>query len=160
MDDGLAVRHCDGITAYVSRLAQVRTMYPKQIGDDRILPDLLTLSPVAPAYRQGDLQWAMIVDWTIYALLQAEASGVTRANVDAMLSSEDPTTSRLLTKAGGVGRALGLEEAWAAHVIKAVGNYGEMFERDAGQRSPLKLDRGMNALWTTKGGLLYPLPSR
>ena len=78
MDDGLAVRHCDAISAYVSRLAQVKATYPKQLGDDRILPEQLTLSPIAPAYRQGDPQWGMIVDWTIYALIQAEASGVTR----------------------------------------------------------------------------------
>jgi general L-amino acid transport system substrate-binding protein len=158
MDDGLAVRHCDGISAYVSRLAQVRAMYPKQIGDDRILPDLLTLSPVAAAYRQDDRQWGMIVDWTIYALIQAEASGVTQANVTAERKSEDPVVQRLLGVDWATSRALGLgEHNWAAQVIAVVGNYGEIYDRTVGSQSPMKLPRGLNALWT-QGGLMHPLP--
>jgi len=96
----------------------------------------------------------------IYATIQAEASGVTRAHVDMMSSSEDPRTGRLLTKSGGLERERSgsKRSGWRTR-SKAVGNYGEMFERDGGQRSPLKLDRGMSALWT-KGGLMYPLPSR
>ena len=158
MDDGLAVRHCDGISAYVTRLAQVRAMYPKQMGDDRILPDLLTLSPVAPAYRQDDAQWGMIVDWTIYALVQAEASGVTQANVAADRNSEDPVVQRLLGVDWATSRALGLAaHDWAAQVISVVGNYGEIYDRTVGSQSSLKLPRGLNALWT-QGGLMHPLP--
>jgi general L-amino acid transport system substrate-binding protein len=160
MEAALIAGHCAVMTGDVSQLANARAAFHGRINDFVILPEIITFDPLAAAFRADDPQWEAVVNWTIYATIQAEASGVTRANVEKMSSSDDPVTSRLLTKAGGLGRALGLDEAWAAHVIKAVGNYGEMFERDAGQRSSLKLDRGMNALWTTRGGLMYPLPSR
>lgn len=158
MEDGLAVRHCDAISAFVSRLAQVKAAYRKQVGEDRILPDLLTLSPVAPAYRRDDAQWAMIVDWTIYALIQAEASGVTRANVAAQRASEDPVVQRLLGVDWATSRALGLPaKDWAAQVVAVVGNYGEIYNRTVGMDSPLKMPRGLNTLWSN-GGLMHPLP--
>jgi general L-amino acid transport system substrate-binding protein len=158
MDDGLAVRHCDAVSAYVSRLAQLKFTYPKQLGHDHILPDLLTLSPVAPAYRSGDPQWAMIVDWTIYSLIQAEASGVTQTNVAAQRSSEDPVVQRLLGVDWATSRALGLPaKDWAAQVIATVGNYGEIFNRTVGLSSSLQMPRGLNALWLN-GGLMHPLP--
>ncbi|HUN38888.1 MAG TPA: transporter substrate-binding domain-containing protein [Acetobacteraceae bacterium] len=158
MDDGLAVRHCDAVSAYVSRLAQVKAAYPKQVGGDTILPGLLTLSPVAPAYRQGDRQWGMIVDWTVYALIQAEASEVTQANVAAERTSEDPVVQRLLGIDWATSRALGLgAHDWAAQVIAVVGNYGEIYDRTVGAHSALDLPRGLNALWT-QGGLMHPLP--
>ena len=158
MDDGLAVRHCDAVSAYLTRLAQLAMTYPKQLGRDRVLPDLLTLSPVAPAYRRDDAQWAMIVDWTVYALIQAEASGVTKANVAAQLASEDPVVQRLLGVDWATSRALGIPARdWAAQVIAAAGNYGEIFSRTVGMQSPLQLPRGRNALWTD-GGLMHPLP--
>jgi len=159
MDAALITGHCAAMTADVSRLANTRAAFRGRVSNFAILPELITFDPLAPAFRSGDPQWAAIVNWTIYALIQAEASGVTQANVEAMSTSEDPVINRLLTKAGGVGRALGLDDDWAVHVIKAVGNYGEIFERDVGQRSSLKLDRGLNALWT-RGGLMYPSPSR
>jgi general L-amino acid transport system substrate-binding protein len=155
MDDGMAVRHCDAISADVSRLAQVRAAYPKQLSRDRIMPELLTLAPVVPAYRQGDPQWGMIVDWTIHALIQAEASGVTQANVAAQRNSEDPVVQRLLGVDWSASRALGLDDHdWAAQVIAVVGNYGEIYQRTLG---PLQLPRGLNALWLN-GGLMHPLP--
>ncbi len=159
MDDGLAVRHCDAVSAYASRLAQLKYTYPKQLGRDHILPELLTLAPVAPAYRNGDPQWAMIVDWTIYALIQAEASGVTQANVAAQrAASEDPVVQRLLGVDWAASRALGLPaKDWAAQVIATVGNYGEIFNRTVGSGSPLQMLRGLNALWLN-GGLMHPLP--
>jgi general L-amino acid transport system substrate-binding protein len=158
MDDGLAVRHCDAVSAYRSRLAQVQLAYPKQLGKDRVLAELLTLSPVAPAYRRDDPQWRMIVDWTIHALIQAEASGVTRANVAAQRSSEDPVVQRLLGVDWATSRALGLPaKDWAAQVIGTVGNYGEIYDRTIGLHGALQLPRGLNALWTN-GGLLHPLP--
>jgi general L-amino acid transport system substrate-binding protein len=158
MDDGLAVRHCDAISAYVSRLAQVKASHPKQLGGDTILSDLLTLSPVAPAYRRDDGQWAMIIDWTIYSLIQAEASGVTRANVAAQRASEDPVVQRLLGIDWATSRALGLSaKDWAAQVVAVVGNYGEIYDRTVGMDSPLKMPRGLNTLWSN-GGLLHPLP--
>ena len=158
MDDGLAVRHCDAISANLSKLAQVRMAYPKQLGDDVILPDRLTLSPVAPAYRQGDTQWGMIVDWRIYALILAEASGITRANVAAQRASEDPVVKRLLGADWATSRALGLvAHDWSAQVIAAVGNYGEIYDRTIGPQGALKMPRGLNALWL-HGGLMVPLP--
>ena len=96
MDDGLAVRHCDAISAYVSHLAATRSEYPKQLSQDHILTEMLTLDPVAVAYRPDDLQWQRIVDWTIYALIQAEASGVTQANVAKMRGSQDPVIGAVL----------------------------------------------------------------
>jgi len=158
MDDAIAVRHCDAVSAYVSRLAAVKAAYPKQVGEDRILPELLTLSPVAPAYRQGDPQWGMIVDWTIYSLVQAEASGVTQANVADQRISEDPVVQRLLGVDWSASRALGLEaHDWAAQVIAVVGNYGEIYDRTVGIHGSLQLPRGLNALWLN-GGLMHPLP--
>jgi general L-amino acid transport system substrate-binding protein len=160
MDDGLAVRHCDAISAYVSRLAATKSEYPKQLGQDRVLPQMLTLDPVAVAYRPDDLQWQRIVDWTIYALIQAEASGVTQANVARMRDSQDPVIQRLLGIDWATSRALGLTaKDWAAQVIAVVGNYGEIYDRTVGAHAPLNLPRGPNALWTD-GGLMHPLPLR
>ena len=158
MDDGFVGRHCDAISAYISRLAQVKVAYPKQVGQDTILPDLLTLSPVAPAYRRDDPQWGMIVDWTIHSLIQAEASGVTQANVDTQRASEDPVVQRLLGVDWATSRALGLEaHDWAAKVIAVVGNYGEIYNRTVGSHGALRLPRGLNALWLSSG-LIHPLP--
>lgn len=159
MEDALVAGHCAAMTGDVSQLANSRAAMHGGVNAVPILPELISLDPLAPAFRNDDPQWAAIVDWTLYATIQAEASGITRANVDVMSASEDPIVDRWLTKAGGLGRALGLNDDWALHVIKAVGNYGEMFARDAGKQSPLQLDRGMNALWT-EGGLMYPLPGR
>jgi general L-amino acid transport system substrate-binding protein len=158
MDDAVATRRCDAVSAYVSRLAALRNTYAAQLSNDTLLPDMLTLSPVAPAYRQGDMQWAMIVDWTIYALIQAEASGVTRSNVAAQRASEDPMVQRLLGVDWATSRALGLTaKDWAAQVIAAVGNYGEIYDRTVGMEGALRLPRGVNGLWTS-GGLMRPLP--
>nr|WP_294514514.1 transporter substrate-binding domain-containing protein [uncultured Rhodopila sp.] len=158
MDDGLAVRHCDAISAMLSRIAQIKAAYGQQIGNDTVLPDMLTLSPVAPAYRQGDAQWGMIVDWTIHSLVQAEASGITRANVGSMETSDDPIVLRLLGLDWATSRALGLEaHDWAAQVIAVVGNYGEIYERTLGEQSDLRMPRGLNRLWLD-GGLMHPLP--
>jgi general L-amino acid transport system substrate-binding protein len=158
MEDGLAVGHCDAISADLSKLAQARANFPRQLGDDIVLPDLLTLQPVAPAYRQGDAQWAALVDWTIYVLIQAEASGVTRANVAVQRGSEDPVVQRLLGVDWAASRALGLAaHDWSARVISMVGNYGEIYDRTVGAHGTLGLPRGLNALWTD-GGLLHPLP--
>lgn len=160
MDDGFAVRHCDAISAYISKLAKVRATYPKQVGGDVILPEMLTLAPDAPAYRQDDPQWAMIVDWTIYGLIQAEESGVTAANVGESGASEDPVVQRLLGADWAVSRALGFSRHdWMAQVIAVVGNYGEIYDRTVGAHGALHLPRGLNALWT-QGGLMHPLPMR
>ncbi len=158
MDDALAVRHCDAISAYESRLYALKATYGKQLGQDTVLPGQLTLSPIAPAYRTDDVQWAMVVDWTIYALIQAEASGLTAANVRDHATSEDPMIQRLTGIDWATSRALGLPARdWAAQVIAVTGNYGEIYDRTVGLGSSLKIPRGINALWT-EGGLMHPLP--
>jgi general L-amino acid transport system substrate-binding protein len=158
MDDGMAVRHCDAVSAYLTRLAQLKSEYPKQLGRDRLLPDLLTLAPVVPAYRRDDPQWSMIVDMTIHALVQAEVNGVTQANVGQQSASEDPIVQRLLGVDWAASRALGLPaKDWAARMVGTVGNYGEIYERTVGSGSPLQMPRGLNALYTN-GGLMHPMP--
>lgn len=158
MEDGLSDRHCDAISAYVSRLALERASDPKALGHDRILDDWMTIAPVATATRDGDRQWSMIVDATVSALIEAEASGVTRADVGRPLDrarAADPSVQRLLGSDWASARALGLaDHAWAAKVIGVVGNYGEIYDRTIG--ASLHLPRGRNALWT-RGGLLVPL---
>jgi general L-amino acid transport system substrate-binding protein len=159
MDDGMAVGYCDAVGAYVSRLVQLRDSYPKQLGSARILPQTLSLSPIAPAYRSDDRQWGMIVDWTIHALVQAEASGINHANVLKQTANEDPTVYRLLGTDWATSQALGLLPAkdWAARVIAVMGNYGEIYDRTVGKGSALGISRGLNALWLD-GGLMHPMP--
>jgi general L-amino acid transport system substrate-binding protein len=109
--------------------------------------------------RKGDEEWFSIIKWVVYALINAEEKGVTQKNVDDMLQSEDPDIKRMLGVTPGAGKALRLDEKWAYQAVKAVGNYGEIFDRNFGKNSALKLDRGMNELWT-KGGLMYAMPIR
>ena len=107
--------------------------------------------------RQGDQQWSDIVRWTLFALINAEELGITSKNVDEMLKSKDPKIQRFLGVSAGNGKALGLEEKFAYNIIKQVGNYGEVFERNVGVNTPLGIERGLNALWTD-GGLMYSPP--
>ena len=154
MDDAIATHWCDAVGAYVSRLLPLRQQY-RQLVNARILPGLLTLAPVVPAYRRDDAQWGLLVDWTIYALIQAEESGVTRANVAPQKASEDPVVQRLLGIDWITSQALGLpNKDWAATVISAVGNYGEIYQRTIG--ASYQLPRGVNALWRD-GGLMHAL---
>ena len=124
-----------------------------------VLPEIISKEPLSPAVRQGDNQWSDIVRWTHFVMLDAEELGVTKANVDQKLKSDDPETRRLLGAEGQYGEGLGLTNDWAYRIVKHVGNYAETFERNVGQGSPLKIVRGLNALWT-KGGLQYGLPIR
>jgi general L-amino acid transport system substrate-binding protein len=124
-----------------------------------VLPEIISKEPLSPAVRQGDDAWEDIVRWTHYAMVNAEELGVTQNNVDDMLKSSAPDVRRLLGVEGQFGSAMGLTNDWAYRIIKAVGNYGESFERNVGQGSPLKIARGLNALWT-KGGLQYGIPVR
>ncbi len=124
-----------------------------------VLPEIISKEPLSPAVRQGDAQWTDIVRWTHFVMLDAEELGVNKANVDDKLKSDDPETRRLLGVEGQYGEALGLTNDWAYRIVKQVGNYGEVFERNVGQGSPLKIVRGLNALWT-KGGLQYGPPIR
>jgi general L-amino acid transport system substrate-binding protein len=159
MEAALVTGNCDTITADVSQLAIMRAVFLGQKHNYRILPETITEDPAAPAYPAGDREWSNIVDFTIDALIQAEASGVTAANIETMRSSEDPVTRRLLGTDRGPVLALGLDKDWSVRAIKAVGNFGEVFDRDLGAHSPLRLERGKTALWT-QGGLLYPMPIR
>jgi general L-amino acid transport system substrate-binding protein len=124
-----------------------------------ILPDTLTLEPFVPVYRDGDPQWADIVAWTVHALVLAETEGVTQANAAALQQAGRIEVRYLLGGNPGVGRSLGLDDGWALRAIQAVGNYGEVFNRDVGAGSPLRLPRGRNALWT-QGGMMYAPPIR
>jgi general L-amino acid transport system substrate-binding protein len=109
--------------------------------------------------RHGDEQWFDIVKWALIAMIEAEELGITQANVEAMLKSSDPTVQRVLGVVPGYGRALGVDERWVFNIVKQVGNYGEVFERNLGKDSPIGLARGMNDLWT-RGGLMYAIPLR
>jgi general L-amino acid transport system substrate-binding protein len=150
---------CDVYTTDASGLASTRAVKTSNAADYVILPEIISKEPLAPAVRHGDDEFFDIVKWTVYALLEAEESGVTSANVDQMLKSENPNVKRLLGVTAGMGKNLGLDEQWAYRIVKQVGNYGEIFERNVGASTPLKLQRGVNALWT-KGGLMYAPPFR
>jgi len=151
---------CDAFTADRSGLAASRAGRAADPSDYVILPEVISKEPLAPAVRQGDDEWFDIVRWTVFAMIDAEEKGVTSKNVDAMKkSSTDPEIQRMLGVVPGMGKALHLSNAWAYNIIKQVGNYGEIFDRNVGKDSALKLDRGLNALWT-KGGLMYAMPIR
>ncbi|MEI6986611.1 MAG: amino acid ABC transporter substrate-binding protein [Rhodospirillaceae bacterium] len=150
---------CDAYTSDTSQLASIRAVDAPNPEDYIILPELISKEPLAPAVRHGDDQWFDLVRWTVYALLEAEEKGIGSKNVDKALASPDPTIQRMLGVQPGMGRALGVDERWAYNAIRLVGNYGEIFERTVGKYSPLRLDRGLNALWT-QGGLMYAPPIR
>jgi general L-amino acid transport system substrate-binding protein len=122
-----------------------------------IFQEFLSKEPLAPAVRQGDSAWKNIVKWTIFALIEAEDLGITSHNVDTMLKSSNPRIKRFLGVTPGNGKSLGLSEDWACNIVRHVGNYGEIFERNLGKNSPLNLDRGLNELWKN-GGLMYSPP--
>ncbi|HZB91647.1 MAG TPA: amino acid ABC transporter substrate-binding protein [Stellaceae bacterium] len=150
---------CDAYTTDRSGLAGTRAAKAPNPDDYVILPEVISKEPLAPAVRHGDDEWFDIVRWTVFAMIEAEEKGITSANVDEMKKSDDPEVQRMLGVAPGMGKALHLNEDWAYQVIKQVGNYGEVFERNVGPKSPLKLERGLNQLWT-KGGLMYSMPFR
>ena len=124
-----------------------------------MLPEIISKEPLGPSVRKDDVQWFEIVQWTHYALVTAEELGVTQANVDEKLKSQNPAIRRLLGVEGDFPKGLGLTNDWAYRLIKAVGNTGEIFDRNVGQGSPIKISRGLNALWN-KGGLQYAPPIR
>ena len=159
MEAAFIARNCAAVTADVSQLAYERIAFKGMAKSFEILPDVIAKDPLAPTYRLDDPQWATIVNWTVEALIQAEESGVTKANLAEMKKSDDPMIRRLLGTQHGYGQFIGLDDAWAARVIEAVGNYGEIFERDLGSGSVMKLGRGSNSLWT-QGGLMYAAPVR
>ncbi|MBW2513979.1 MAG: amino acid ABC transporter substrate-binding protein [Deltaproteobacteria bacterium] len=147
---------CDVLTSDASQLAGTRAVAPNP-KDYIILPTIISKEPLAPAVRHGDNQWKDIVNYSILAMINAEELGITSQNVDKMLESKDPKIMRFLGVTPGNGKALGLDEKFAYNIIKQVGNYGEVFERNVGVNTPLGIERGLNALWTD-GGLMYSAP--
>ena len=153
---------CDVYTTDVSSLAATRvanTPPPAKPEDFIVLPEIISKEPLGPMVRHGDNQFTDIVRWAQYAMIEAEEYGITSKNVDEMLKSENPAIKRILGVTPGMGKALGVDEKWVYNIIKQVGNYGESFERNIGMGSPLKIERGLNRLWT-QGGLQYAPPIR
>jgi general L-amino acid transport system substrate-binding protein len=157
MDAAVAVRRCEAGTALESRLAQSRANFHARTSDFVFLPERFGLYPMVPAYRYGDQKLGLVVDWAVSALIEAEALGITKGNVAAALRREDMRAEQLLGHDFATAQALTLGHDWAARVIAATGNYGEIFQRTTG--GPYHLDRGLNGLWT-EGGLMRPLPMR
>jgi general L-amino acid transport system substrate-binding protein len=147
----------DASGLYATRAANVPP--PAKPDDFIILPEIISKEPLAPAVRHGDNQFADIVRWSQYAMIEAEEYGINSKNVDEMLKSENPTIKRILGVTPGMGKALGVDEKWVYTIVKQVGNYGESFDKHVGAGSPLKIERGLNKLWT-QGGLQYAPPIR
>ncbi len=150
---------CDVFSTDASGLASIRASRLSNPDQYVVLPEIISKEPLGPFVRQGDDPWLNIVKYSLYAMIEAEEQGITQANVDEKRKSPSPTIQRLLGVTAGAGKSMGLDDAWAYNIIKQVGNYGESFERNVGQGSPLKVERGLNALWN-KGGLMYGLPIR
>ena len=147
---------CDCLTSDASQLAGTRAVAPSP-KSYMILPEIISKEPLAPAVRHGDNQWKDIVNYSVLAMINAEELGITSKNVDQMLKSKNPVIKRFLGVTSGNGKALGLDEKFAYNIVKMVGNYGEVFEKNVGVNTQLGLERGLNALWTN-GGLLYSPP--
>ena len=150
---------CQAYTTDASGLASIRNKEAKNPEDFVILPELISKEPLGPMVRRGDEDFYTVVKWVVYALLEAEEYGITQANVDTMKSSTEPPVQRILGTSEDTGKLLGLDKDWAYRAIKTVGNYGEIFERNVGPQSALKLPRGLNNQWN-KGGLMYAMPIR
>lgn len=149
---------CDCLTSDSSQLAAHRAASAVPT-DYKILPEIISKEPLAPVVKHGDDQWYDIVKWSVFALIQAEEFGINSGNVDAMLKSKNPGIQRFLGVTGDMGEQLGLDNKWAYNIVKLVGNYGEIFDKNIGPDTPLGLSRGLNALWTD-GGLMYASPIR
>jgi len=149
---------CDAFTTDASALyaERLRLVNPD---DHIVLPEIISKEPFAASVRHGDDQWFDLVQWTLFAMINAEDLGVSQANVDEQMSSANPEIKRLLGSEGNFGETIGLTKDWAYRIIKKVGNYGDVFERNLGEKTPLKIKRGLNALWT-KGGIMYAPPIR
>ena len=150
---------CQAYSTDASGLASIRAKEAKNPADHVILPELISKEPLGPMVRRGDDEWFAIVKWVVYGLLEAEEYGITQANVDKMKSSADPAVQRIVGSGEDMGKLLGLDREWLVRALRATGNYGEIFERNVGTGSALRLPRGANNLWS-KGGLMYAPPIR
>ncbi|MBL6959157.1 MAG: amino acid ABC transporter substrate-binding protein [Rhodospirillales bacterium] len=155
---GFEANRCDMLTSDASQLYALRTKMKNPNGAI-VLPEIISKEPLGPVVRQGDDQWFNIVRWSMNAWINAEELGITSGNADKMKGSKNPNVKRLLGTSGDLGQKLGLDNAWAYRIVKQVGNYSESFERNVGMSSPLKIARGVNALWN-KGGIMYAPPIR
>lgn len=149
---------CQAVTSDRSQLLSRRTQLPNP-EQHRILETTLSKEPLAPAVVDGDAQWLDVVAWVIWATVEAEEMGITSANLSEQLNSSDPVVKRFLGKEGNLGQGMGISNDFAARVVKHVGNYGEIYDRNVGAKTPLNLPRGLNQLWN-QGGLLYSPPFR
>jgi len=149
---------CDSYTTDASGLYAERLRLANP-SDHIILPEIISKEPLGPVVRHGDDQWFDVVKWVLFAMINAEELGITSKNVDEMTKSTNPNIKRFVGTEGNYGEQLGLTKDWAVRIVKLVGNYGEVFERNVGSGSPLKIDRGLNKLWD-KGGIQYAPPIR
>ncbi len=154
----LQAGRCDAIGTDATQLAALRSQFTTP-GNFVILPERFSKEPYGPVVRRDDQEWFDVIRWTVSALIQAEELGITSANLEQMKGSPNPEIRRLLGVDPVLGNALKLDPAWAANAIKAIGNYGELFERHLGPQTPIGLERGLNRLWTN-GGLMYSWPMR
>ncbi len=151
---------CQAYTTDASGLASVRNKEAKNPDEHVILPTLISKEPLGPAVRRGDDEWFTIVKWVVFGLIEAEEYGLTQKNVDEQVkTSTDPVIMRIVGTSEDTGKLMGLDKNWMVNALKATGNYGEIFERNVGPNSPLKLPRGLNNLWN-KGGIVYAPPVR
>jgi len=157
--NAFAAGRCDVFSTDASGLASIRISRLSNPDDYLVLPEIISKEPLGPFVRQGDDAWLNIVKWTFYAMLEAEEYGISQANVDEQLKSENPNVQRILGVTPGAGKNLGLDEKWAYNIVKQVGNYGESYARNVGENSPLQIPRGLNRQWYD-GGLMYALPIR
>ena len=149
---------CNVLTTDESQLFALRSQFPKP-GEHMILPDVISKEPLGPVVRQDDMQWFNIVKWVNFALINAEEMGVSSKTIDDALQSQKPAVKRLVGTEGDFGKGLGLTNAWAANAVRAVGNYGEIFDRNVGAHTKLGIPRGLNELWDN-GGIQYAPPIR
>jgi len=149
---------CDVYTTDRSGLAAQRTKLSEP-DDHIVLPEIISKEPLGPLVRHGDSQWGDVARWTLNCMINAEEAGISQANIGDMATSNDPNIKRILGTEGDLGGKIGLENEFCANIITAVGNYGESYNRNVGPDTPLKLERGVNALWS-QGGLLYAAPQR
>ena len=150
---------CVAFTTDASGLASIRNKDAKDPKEHVILPELISKEPLAPAVRRGDDEFEAIAKWVIFGLIEAEEYGINQGNVDQMKTSQDPVVMRILGTSEDTGKLLGLDKDWMVRAIKTTGNYGEIFARNVGEKTPLNLPRGTNNLWN-KGGLMYAPPIR
>ncbi|PPC76083.1 amino acid ABC transporter substrate-binding protein [Pokkaliibacter plantistimulans] len=155
---GFEAGRCDVLTSDQSQLYALRIKLADP-SSAMVLPEVISKEPLGPSVRQGDDQWFNLVKWSLFAAVTAEEMGLTSANVDQMKNSDNPDVKRFTGAEGDFGKALGVNNDWAYQIVKQVGNYGEMFERNVGANTPLGIARGLNALWS-KGGLQYAPPMR